>query len=245
MDLPSGSVTALIGPNGTGKSTLLRAIAGLHAHAGSVTIGACTVDRVERRAAIAYMPQDNTATSSLTAIEVVLLGRLRSLGLRVPGTLVEEAEAMLARFGVATLAGRTLDAISGGQRQLVFLAQALFRQPRVLLLDEPTASLDLRHQLLVLEAVSEAAKKDRIVVAVAMHDLSLAAQFADSFILLSGGRVEATGSARDVLVPDRLARVFGVQTEVVVGGDGKPRVVPLRPSPQRPDAPWNGQETAP
>ena len=238
-------MTALIGPNGTGKSTLLRAIAGLHTHSGDVKIGARRVDKAERRDVIAYMPQDNTATSSLTAIEVVLLGRLRSLGLIVPETLVREAETMLTRFGVEALGGRTLDAISGGQRQLVFLAQALFRRPHVLLLDEPTASLDLRHQLLVLEAVSEAARRDGIVVAVAMHDLSLAAQFADSFILLSGGRVEAAGPARDVLVPERLARVFRVQTEVVVGSDGKPRVVPLRPSPQGPAAPKQADSSAP
>ena len=226
--LPAGAVTAVVGPNGAGKSTLLRALAGLMPATGEVLIGGAPSDAPVRRAAVAYMPQDTSAASSLTLIEVVLLGRLRSLGLSVPAALVAEAEAALGRFGIAHLAGRTLDAVSGGQRQLVYLAQALFRQPEVLLLDEPTAALDLRHQLVVLETVRRTARTDGIAVAVAMHDLSLAAQFADGLLCLADGGVDAAGPAEDVLTADRVRRIWGIEAEVAAGPGGHPRITPLR-----------------
>ena len=223
-----GEVVALIGPNGAGKSTLLRAIAGLQAAAGSILIAGRSIDTAEMLDSVAYMPQDTSATSSLTVLEVVLLGQLRSLGLRVPRTLVEDADALLARFGMRDLAGRTLDALSGGQRQLVYLAQALFRRPEILLLDEPTAALDLRHQLVVLETVRRTAKDEGIAVAVAMHDLSLAAQFADRFICLSDGGVDAAGPAESVLTEDRLRRVYSVHAEITRSANGQTIVTPIR-----------------
>lgn len=228
LTLAAGAVTALVGPNGAGKSTLLRAISGLQTAEGAVTINGRNVDPAAHLGEVAYMPQDTSAASSLTVLEVVLLGRLRTLGLRLPPDLITEAEAMLDRFGVAALAGRTLDAISGGQWQLVYLAQALFRRPKVLLLDEPTVALDLRHQLVVLQVVREAARQDGIVVAIAMHDLSLAARFAHSFVVLSRGGVKATGAGADVLTKDRLARVYGIEAEVISGEDGVPWIAVLR-----------------
>ena len=136
---------------------------------------------------IAYMPQDTSAHSSLTVLEVVLLGRLNSLGLNLPKGLANEALEALDAFGLSSLQTRQLDEISGGQRQLVFLAQALFRQPRVLLLDEPTAALDLRHQLLVLERLRLIARKTGTIIGMAMHDLNLAAQYSDHVLGLGGG----------------------------------------------------------
>ncbi|MBY8976910.1 ABC transporter ATP-binding protein [Rhodobacteraceae bacterium NNCM2] len=224
ITLPPASVTALIGPNGAGKSTLLRAIAGLHPHVGTVAIDGRAADGAARREMTAYMPQDTSATCSLTLLEIVLLGRVRSLGLRLSPGLIAEAEEMLVRFGIAALSGRTLDAVSGGQRQLAFLAQAMFRRPGVLLLDEPTAALDLRHQLVVLETVQQTARQNGIAVVVAMHDLSLAAKFADSFVLIDGGRVCASGPAEAVLTVDKVAEVFGVHSEITRDAEGKPRV---------------------
>ena len=225
---PRCEMTALIGPNGAGKSTLLRAMAGLMPAGGEFVLDNEPLSRAECRTTIAYMPQDTSAASSLTVLEVVLLGRLRSLGMTVPGSFISEAEDTLARFGLAALGGRTLDAVSGGQRQLVFLAQALFQKPRVLLLDEPTAALDLRHQLLVLELVRKAALHDQIAVVVAMHDLSLAAQFASNVLCLTDGRIDAAGPAETVFTPDRLRRLYGVEVDVTIGPNGNPRIAPLR-----------------
>ncbi len=228
LDLAPGTVTAVIGANGAGKSTLLRALAGLVTAEGDLRLGGAPATRARLREAVAYMPQDTRASSSLTLTEVVLLGRLRALGLRVPADLVTEADHALARFGLAPLAHRTLDAVSGGQRQLALLAQALFRRPAVLLLDEPTAALDLRHQLMVLETVREAALADGIAVAIAMHDLTLAVQVAERFLCLRDGRVVAEGTGAEVLRRDHLRALYAVEADVIAGRDGRPIVVPLR-----------------
>lgn len=154
---------------------------------------------------------------------MVLLGRIRSLGLAVPRDLVAGAEAALQ--------DRSLDAVSGGQRQLVFLAQAIFRAPRALMLDEPTASLDLRHQLSVLETVRAHARTQTVPVMIAMHDLhdlSLAAQFAEQVICLADGAVDTCGSAAEVMEVARLRRLYGVETEIARSESGHLRIAPLR-----------------
>ncbi len=230
LKLSAGQLSALIGPNGAGKSTLLKAMAGLLPSKGSVALAGQALTTAQRQDVIAYMPQDIGPTSSLTVLEVVLLGRLRSLGLSVPGDLVEAAEQVLAQFGLAALQGRTLDEISGGQRQLVYLAQSLFRQPRVLLLDEPTAALDLRHQLLVLEAVRHHCEEHGTVAVAAMHDLTLAAQFADHMICLSEGTITAEGEAAEVLTAARLRQIYGVEARITYDTGGRPQVTPLRAS---------------
>lgn len=224
---PAGQVTALIGCNGAGKSTLFKALAGLTPMTGHLALAGAPLSLSERRQRVAYMPQDVGATSSLTVLEVILLGRLGSLGMRVPRSLVEEAISSLTVFGLAPLHTRTLDEISGGQRQLVYLAQALFRAPRVLLLDEPTAALDLRHQLLVLERVRSYAAESQSSVAIAMHDLTLAAQFSDRIIGLKNGRVVASGYPEDVLTPENLQVMYGIKADVSRSPFGRIQVTPL------------------
>lgn len=223
-----GEVTALIGPNGTGKSTLQKALAALIPSGGKVWIDGQIQSRAERRDAIAYMPQDTGAAVALSAFEVTLMGRLHALGLRVPSELRAEAMRMLSRFGLETLAHRQIGSLSGGQRQMAFLAQVLFRAPRVLLLDEPTAALDLRHQLLVLEHVRNDAIARGTVAIVAMHDLSLAARFADRILCLHNGQVAEAGSPQEVLTPQTLANVYGVEAEVTHLSSGGLTIAPLR-----------------
>ena len=226
--LTTGKITAIIGPNGAGKTTLLTALAGLKPTHGTVSADGRDLGAQERRSLVAYMPQDIGASSSLTVLEVVLLGRLASLGLTVPQDLLAKAARALDRFGLAPLQDRTLDAISGGQRQLVYLTQALYREPQLLLLDEPTAALDLRHQLIVMEAVRKHAAEHGICVLIAMHDLSLAAQFADQIICLCNGRIEADGPADQVLKVARLQELFGVETEIDRAASGHLRITPVR-----------------
>ncbi len=228
LALGEGSFTALVGPNGTGKSTLLKAVAGLIPAEGRVLAGGRALGRGERLKEIAYMPQDSGAQSSLTVLEVVLLGRLRSLGLRIGAGIRAEARAALARFGLEALQDRPVGAISGGQRQLVFLAQSLFRGPRLLLLDEPTAALDLHHQLIVLECIRESCARSGMIAVAAMHDLSLAARFADRIVFLNGGVICADGPPREVLSPGILRRVYGVEAEEQEGRSGVVHVSPVR-----------------
>jgi len=226
--LPGGQITAVIGCNGAGKSTLFKAISGLCPMQGNIMLDGCAQSLAHRRQSIAYMPQDIGASSSLTVLEVVLLGRLGALGMRVPQGLADQALTALDMFGLASLQTRTLDALSGGQRQLIFLAQALFRAPKVLLLDEPTAALDLRHQLLVLERVRAYARSTGTVVAIAMHDLTLAAQFSDRMAGLKDGRIVAAGPAETVLTPALLETMYGIEAEIETAASGRLRVTPLR-----------------
>ncbi|MCB9949118.1 MAG: ABC transporter ATP-binding protein [Rhodospirillaceae bacterium] len=223
-----GTITGLIGPNGTGKSTLLKTVAGLVPGQGTVSLhGQPPLPPRGRRAAIAYMPQDSGPASSLTVMEVVLLGRLASLALTVPADLRDRAAQTLARFGLLAFQGRTLGELSGGQRQLVYLAQSIFRAPAVLLLDEPTAALDLRHQLMVLDAVADHCRTQDVIVMAAMHDLSLAARYCGHLLCLSQGTIRAAGPPGDVLTPDRLRAVYGVRAEIARTPSGAIAVVPV------------------
>ncbi len=210
-------LTALIGPNGAGKSTLLQAIAGLVPASGAARLPG----------PVAYMPQDGGPPAGLTLIETVMLGRLGALGLRAPLGLAAAAAAMLARFGLGALHYRTLDEVSGGQRQLVFLAQALFRDPAVLLLDEPTAALDLRWSLIVMQAARDWCAETGGVAVAAMHDLTLAARFADAMVCLCDGRIDAAGAPEAVLTPERLARVYRVAARIGRDEDGRITVTPV------------------
>lgn len=217
-----GEVVALIGPNGSGKSTLLRAIAGLQRHAGDVALEGAA------RQAIGFLPQDTGARAALTVLETVLLGRRRALGWRVPGAELARAAEVLRQLGIAALAGRLLGELSGGQRQLVFLAQLLAAEPRVLLLDEPTSALDIRHALSLLALVRELTRGRGLVTIIAIHDLNAAARFADRVALLCEGRLLAEGRPDGVLTEATIARAYGVHAHVHAAPDGLIAISPSR-----------------
>lgn len=226
-----GDVLALLGPNGSGKSSLLRAAAGLLAHEGQVRrhgIGP---------RGIGFLPQDNGARAALTVLETVLLGRLGALGLRVPAEEVARAVAALDRLGLAGLAGRLLGELSGGQRQLVFLAQLLCAEPQALLLDEPTSALDLRNQFRLLGLLRDLARAQGLVVVVAIHDLNAAAAFADRMVVLCEGRLVAQGTPREVLTPSLMAEVYGLEAEVHESRAGRRVILPVAALPMRPPDP--------
>jgi iron complex transport system ATP-binding protein len=221
LDAAAGEVLALLGANGSGKSSLIRALAGIARHEG-------TIEWDGDAAAVGYMPQDNASAAALTAFEVVLLGRLRRLSLRPGAADLAAAEAALAELGLAALAGRRIGTLSGGQRQLVFLAQVLAAAPRALLLDEPTSALDIAHQLQVLGMVRDVARRRGITTIVVLHDINAAARLADRIALLRAGRLVAAGTPAEVLCRARLRDAYGVEVAVGPGPDGAPVVVPLR-----------------
>jgi iron complex transport system ATP-binding protein len=220
-----GEVLAILGANGSGKSTLLRVVAGQLPHRGTLRWSG---HAQQSPGAIAYMPQDNASRVALTAFEVVLLGRLRSLTLRVAPADLAAAEAAMAELGIAALAARLLAELSGGQRQLVFLAQVLAGSPRALLLDEPTSALDIAHQLHVLELLAAATARRGLTTIAVLHDLNAAARFAGRLALLHEGRLLATGSPAEVLQPALLRLAYGVEVAIQPGPDGLPVVLPLR-----------------
>ncbi|RAI38687.1 ABC transporter ATP-binding protein [Rhodoplanes roseus] len=226
--LPGGAVTALVGPNAAGKSTLLKAFAGLVKAAGRVTFGDHDLLRLPlaaRADLIGFMPQSLPQGVALSVLESVIAAFEASR----PGALAgadaaRRAITTLDRLGIADLALDTLDRLSGGQRQLVSLAQALVREPRLLLLDEPTSALDLRHQVTVMEAVRALAAEGRIVVVV-LHDLNLAARWADRVVVLDHGRAVAVGTPAQALTSATLADVWGVAARITLGPNGVPHVV--------------------
>ena len=214
-----GQLVGLIGPNGAGKSTLLRAIAGvLRPQEGAVWLEGEELESIPARdvaARMALVPQIAPYTHGFTARELVLMGRYPHLGrFQIEGA-ADEAIAREAMELTETeeFAERTLDTLSGGERQRVFVSRALAQQPRVLLLDEPTANLDVLHKLRVLDLVRRLVDEGLTAVA-AIHDLGMAARYCDRLVLLSSGRVLAEGPPEAVLAPDIIEAAFGVRSAV-------------------------------
>ena len=229
----SGGWLALIGPNGAGKTTLLRAVAGLLPHRGEVLLdgaGIMSLSRRDRARLIAYVPQEPVLPPDMPVADYVLLGRtpyIRYLG--GPGRSDREAAARAAeRLGVSPFADRRLASLSGGERKRVVLARALAQDPRVLLLDEPTSSLDIGHQQQVLDLVDELRETAGLTVLSTLHDLTTAGQYADQLVLLHEGRIEAAGTAAAVLTAERIARVYAAHVTVSTDPDRGTVITPVR-----------------
>ena len=216
-----GEVHSLLGPNAAGKSTLLRALAGLQAATGSIQLGPqelVGLPLAEHARRVTYMPQTLPQGVALSVLESVL-GALQASATERPDRAGHEADqrravAVLERVGILHLAMEGLDHLSGGQRQLVSLAQSLVREPRVLLLDEPISALDLQHQLRVMRLVHELARERGMIAIMVLHDLQIAARWSDGIVMLAQGAVVATGTPAQAITPDTLARVYGVRARV-------------------------------
>jgi iron complex transport system ATP-binding protein len=229
-----GELVVLAGRNGAGKTTLLRVAAGLvPAARGEVRLLGAPLETLSRRAIaqrLALVPQETAVPFAFSARELVLMGRSPHLGLLGFETRADlaAAEAALERVGVAALADRAVPTLSGGERQLVMVARALAQEAPVLLLDEPTAHLDLAHRLALVALLRELARAGRAVLLVS-HDLGAAARAADRVAFLHAGRIAAAGPPAQVLAPALLREVYGVEADVVAHAAG-PVVVPRSPA---------------
>lgn len=226
-----GQITALVGPNAAGKSTLLKCIAGMLKGRGTVRVeeqdlSGCSREEVTRL--VAYLPQDVIPNAVLTVYEAILLARQTRASWRVQDADLTAVLGIMQRLQLEPLALRYLNELSGGQKQLVGVGQALVREPRVLLMDEPTSNLDLRHQMEVLDFVRSATHEQGLVTILAIHDLNLAARYADGFLVLSGGAVYTKGTPVEALTPQMLEDVYGIEAETWRGPGGTPFVGPLR-----------------
>lgn len=224
--LARGTVTALLGPNGSGKSTLLRALAGLLPAHGPITLNGQALSSLSRPAharLCAYMPQALPPPIRMQVMESVLVS-LRVQGGSLHDEAFSQAMETLSRLGIANMALRFMDELSGGQRQLVGLAQALVRSPDLLLLDEPLSALDLRHQFTVMDLLRRETKRRRMVSVIVLHDLSMALRHTDAATMLAKGRVLASGPVREVVTPAILAQAYGVQARVEDDASGMPMV---------------------
>jgi iron complex transport system ATP-binding protein len=238
LDGVSGSVEAgewvtVIGPNGAGKSTLLRAVAGLVPRQGGIEIGGDEGSGLARRELarrVALVPQLPSLPPQMTVAEYVLLGRTPHLGyLAREGVRdLEVADAALNRLDLVGLASRRLGTLSGGERQRAVLARALAQEAPILLLDEPTNALDVGRGQQALELVDALRREGGLTVLAAMHDLTLAGQYADRLLLLDAGRVVAAGGVHDVLTDELIARHYGASVRVLRDEDGGLVVLPVR-----------------
>jgi iron complex transport system ATP-binding protein len=230
LSLAAGEIVALIGANGAGKSTLLRCVLGLQQRdSGQVLIQGRPLEdhdgpALARR--MAWVPQPKGAGMGLNVAEAVALGRLPHRGSTAAADDDSVVLDCLQALQLEPLALRPLAELSGGERQRVLIARALAQQAPLLLFDEPTSDLDLRHQLGTLARIRNLARERSVGALVVMHDLALAARFADRLLLLSGGRTLALGPWREVLTPAHLHQAYGVHARVAEL-DGLPFIAPL------------------
>ncbi len=234
VELPAGKVTIIVGANACGKSTLLRGLARLLApSAGVVHLNGADIHKVPTRTLareLGILPQSPTAPDGISVADLVGRGRSPHQGWFRQWTAADDdaVAAALNVTGTAELAGRNIDELSGGQRQRVWIAMALAQETEVLLLDEPTTYLDLAHQVEVLDVVSELNARRGITVAIVLHDLNLAARYADHLVAMKSGAIVAQGAPSTVLTAELVQQVFGLESVVVSDPVvGTPMVVPI------------------
>ena len=233
LEVARGEWVTLIGPNGAGKSTLLRAIAGLVPFDGAILLDGEPLEQLRRRDVaqrLAFVPQSPLLPPDLPVSEYVLLGRTPYIGPFSSESRRDRAAAgrALERLELRPFAARRLHTLSGGEQQRVVLARALAQEAPLLLLDEPTTALDIGRQQQALELVAELRAHGPLTVLSAMHELTLALQYADRLALLSSGRLVAAGAPHEIATESLLAEHYGADVQVIANGDGPVAVVPRR-----------------
>lgn len=225
--LPKGEISVLLGPNGCGKSTLLRALAGINSAQGDILLSGhnlITMPFAERSRRVVFLPQSLPQGVHLHVVESVIAA-MRACGDRAENNEIVQAQMILSQLGIAHLAMHYLDQLSGGQKQLVGLAQSLVRQPELLLLDEPLSALDLNYQFHVMEQIARETQARQIVTVVVLHDINIALRYGRHIIMLKDGQLVASGKPEAVITPETLAEVYGVRGHVAQSRSGQMHVV--------------------
>jgi iron complex transport system ATP-binding protein len=229
-----GTICGLLGPNASGKTTLLKCIDGVFTPKdGSVHVEGNSVSHLGRRDVarlMAVVPQQTTVVFSFTALQMVVMGRAARLTrFRLPSTRdYREAEAALDGLGIVDLTGRFFNELSGGEKQLVLLARALFQNTHILLLDEPTSHLDFKNQFMLMDVIRDVTKKKHLATLVSLHDPNLAARYCDRMVMLKAGRLYREGSKDTVFEQDTLEAVYGMKVRIENTSEGALFVAPAR-----------------
>ncbi len=235
LQVGEGEFVSIIGPNGSGKTTLLRLMDGIiRAEKGKVELKGRDLAHLSRRYVaklVAVVPQETTLTFPFSVREVILMGRAPRLPVFgfESGSDFEIATQAMEMTGTVRFSGRSMASLSGGERQRVLIARALAQQPEIMLLDEPTAFLDIRHQVEIFELVRTLRERKGLTVVTVTHDINLASLYSDRIVLLKEGKIFAEGRPEDVLTPANLEDVYG--TRILVDsypGSDLPRITPVR-----------------
>lgn len=228
--IDDSEVLGLVGPNGSGKTTLIKCIDQILKPRGSILldgIDMASIGRKEIARLLGYVPQSSSTPLATTVFDTVLMGRRPHINWHVSDNDIEKVSETLELLDLQDLAMRDFSQLSGGQKQKVLVARALCQEPEVLLLDEPTSNLDMRHQLEVMEMVSHLVKEKKISAVMALHDLNLAAMFVDKLAILKGGKIYRAGCPADLLNAENIREVYGVEALVMNDLD-RPYIIPLR-----------------
>ena len=225
--LQRGKITALLGPNGSGKSTLMRAMAGLGPSAGELSLDGenlLALPFARRAEKVVYLPQTLPAGVHLRVLESSIVAQRAAGGAHSPENQAQ-VMSLLRQLGIEHLALSYLDRLSGGQKQLVGLAQSLIRQPALLLLDEPLSALDLNYQFHVMDLVREETQRRNIITLVVVHDINIALRHADHVLMLKEGQLLGDGAPAEVITPQALAAVYGVRGRIEPCSQGVMQVI--------------------
>lgn len=229
-----GTICGLLGPNASGKTTLFKCINGiLKPQRGDVVVDGKKIAHLSRKDIAAFMavvPQHAVAAFSFTALQMVVMAKAAKLGVsgRPSRNDYRDAEYTLDELGVKHLKDRPFNALSGGERQIVLLARALFQSPQILLLDEPTAHLDFKNQHLIMEMVQNITESKNLTTIITLHDPNLASRYCSQMVMLKQGQVYRQGMTKDVFEEDALESMYGIKVFIEESNHGKWFVIPPR-----------------
>jgi iron complex transport system ATP-binding protein len=228
--IEDSEILSLVGPNGSGKTTLIKCIDRILKPKGSILLDGKEIERMSQQEIarnIGYVPQSSSTPLATTVFDTVLMGRRPHISWRVSDFDLDKVAEVLELLHLDDLAMRDFAKLSGGQKQKVLIARALAQEPAILLLDEPTSNLDMKHQLEVMEIIRDLVREKRISAVMAIHDLNLAARFTDRLVMLKRGRVYAAGEPSTLLSEANICKVYGIEA-IVMNALGRPYIVPLR-----------------
>lgn len=230
LEIEDSEILGLVGPNGSGKTTLIKCIDRILKPKGSILLDGKELESIGRKeiaGRLGYVPQSSSTPLATTVFDTVLMGRRPHIAWRVLDNDLEKVSETLELLNLQDLAMRDFSQLSGGQKQKVLVARALCQEPEVLLLDEPTSNLDMRHQLEVMEMIARLVREKKISAVMALHDLNLAAMFVDKLAILKGGKIFRAGKPADLLNSENIREVYGVEA-VVMNNMQRPYIIPIR-----------------
>ena len=227
LELENGQITTLLGPNGAGKTTLIKILTSSLKKEGKLLLDDKDLDTFsinDKNEIFGYLPQENSRLSSLSVFEVILLGNIASLGIKVSKEQLNHTANIISEFGLNDIANKRFSDLSGGQRKIVSIAQIISKNPKVLILDEPTANLDVYNEIEVLSLIQNYVKKKNIACLLVLHSINLASRYSDKICLLKKGSIYKIGTPLETITEENLLDVYHVKIEKTISQNGYPLI---------------------